>query len=389
MGASRVQRSLTMRGRSFLAAGITTIVGGLILVERDLVRVGVLVSVLPLLAAFYITRRRHQITVDRAVSPPSVAVHQDATVTLHMCVGDRDSAPLLAEDRVPYALGDRPRLDVPALQAESTWAVTYPIRPEVRGQYELGPLRLRVTDPFGLVEAIEEVAGSTRLIATPPVLALPDLDLQGGQYGAGGDTARVYSTGDVSDASIREYRRGDDLRRVHWPSTARVGELMVRREEQPAQSSATVVIDNRLTSFTGTDFEAAVTAAASVVVHLAERGYHCQLATATGLSVLDGSVRRQDVWPMLAALAVLPQTTDDAWSTELEPAGSGVIVAITGRATAVAPAWLVAGAEQRFQRLALAVGGSADLDHLARAGWRATRWAPGTGLAEAWSRLRR
>ena len=49
----------------------------------------------------------------------------------------------------------------------------------------------------------------------------------------------------IADASTREYRHGDDLRKVHWKSTARTGELMVRREEQPWESRATVVLDTR------------------------------------------------------------------------------------------------------------------------------------------------
>ena len=85
---------------------------------------------------------------------------------------------------------------------------------------------------------------------------------------------------------MREYRRGDDLRRVHWRSSARVGELMVRREEQPWQSRATVFLDNRGTSHRGQgaacSLEAAVSAAASIAVHLTHRGYTVRLVTASG-----------------------------------------------------------------------------------------------------------
>ena len=57
---------------------------------------------------------------------------------------------------------------------------------------------------------------------------------------------RAFATGSAEDVTVREYRQGDDLRRVHWRSSAKLGELMVRREEQPWQSRATLFLDNRV-----------------------------------------------------------------------------------------------------------------------------------------------
>jgi uncharacterized protein (DUF58 family) len=83
------------------------------------------------------------------------------------------------------------------------------------------------------------------------------------------------------DVSIREYRRGDDLRRVHWRSTAHRGELMVRRDEQPRQMKASIVLDTRIDGHRGegptSSFEWAVSAAASVAVSLAGQRYSVRL----------------------------------------------------------------------------------------------------------------
>jgi uncharacterized protein (DUF58 family) len=91
------------------------------------------------------------------------------------------------------------------------------------------------------------------------------------------------------DAATREYRRGDDLRRVHWRSTARTGELMVRREEQPWESRATVVLDTRLFAHRGegptASFEWAVSATASIAVHLRQAGYKLRLVTGSGVDL--------------------------------------------------------------------------------------------------------
>ena len=83
------------------------------------------------------------------------------------------------------------------------------------------------------------------------------------------------------DQSIREYRDGDDLRRIHWPATARTGDLMVRQEDRPARRRAMILLDPRAGAHQGhgaaSSFEWAVSAAASVVTHLAGLGYATHL----------------------------------------------------------------------------------------------------------------
>jgi uncharacterized protein (DUF58 family) len=85
------------------------------------------------------------------------------------------------------------------------------------------------------------------------------------------------------DVSIRSYRDGDDLRRIHWPATAKTGELMVRQEDRPARRRAVVVLDSRASGHKGTgatsSLEWAVTAAASITAHLCEEGYAVHLIT--------------------------------------------------------------------------------------------------------------
>ena len=98
--------------------------------------------------------------------------------------------------------------------------------------------------------------------------------------------ANAHVVTHAEDVTVREYRRGDELRRVHWRSSARVGELMVRREEQPWQSRATLFLDNRLRAHRGqgiaSSLEAAVSAAASIAVHLSQRGFMVRFVTAAG-----------------------------------------------------------------------------------------------------------
>ena len=179
---------------------------------------------------------------------------------------------LLLEDRLPYALGSRPRVVLERLGAHQASSVAYTVRADVRGRYEVGPLVVRMTDPFGLCELTRAFPSTDHLTVIPQVTPLPSVRLPGEYAGSGDSRARSVAVHGEDDAATREYRRGDDLRRVHWKSTARTGELMVRREEQPWESRATVVLDTRAYGHRGdgptASFEWAVSAAASIAVHL-------------------------------------------------------------------------------------------------------------------------
>lgn len=127
------------------------------------------------------------------------------------------------------------------------------------------------------------------LTVIPRVEALPPVRLTGEAKGYGDGRQRSLALAGEDDVIPRGYRYGDDLRRVHWRLTARYGELMVRREEQPQRSRCTVLLDTRGIAFEGAGpdsaFEWAVSGTASVLVHMLERGFSVRLLTDTGTSV--------------------------------------------------------------------------------------------------------
>ncbi|GGM38188.1 membrane protein [Micromonospora sonchi] len=286
-------RGLTTRGRSFLAAAVAAAISAGILGEKDLLRVAVLLAVLPLLAALYVGRSRYKLACHRSLEPHRVPVGASARVVLRLQNMSRlPTGTLLLEDRLPYALGSRPRVVLERLGAHQASSVAYTVRADVRGRYEVGPLVVRMTDPFGLCELTRAFPGIDRLTVVPQVAPLPSVRLAGAYTGSGESRARSVAVHGEDDAATREYRRGDDLRRVHWKSTARTGELMVRREEQPWESRATVLLDTRAYGHRGdgptASFEWAVSAAASITVHLRQAGYKLRLVTGSGGDVDAG-----------------------------------------------------------------------------------------------------
>jgi uncharacterized protein (DUF58 family) len=194
---------------------------------------------------------------------------------------------LLLEDRLPYALGSRPRLVLERLGARRTTSVAYTVRADTRGRYPIGPLLVRLTDPFGLCELTRAFPSVNELTVIPQVVPLPAIRIAGEYVGSGESRSRSVASHGEDDAATREYRHGDDLRRVHWRSTARTGELMVRREEQPWESRATVILDPRLAAHRGegpaSSFEWAVSAVASTATHLRRGDYKVRLVTGAGL----------------------------------------------------------------------------------------------------------
>jgi uncharacterized protein (DUF58 family) len=271
-------RGLTTRGRAFVAAGVTASLCSLLLGQKDLLRVGILLVALPVVSALVVGRTRLRLSVRRSVSPVDVPVGTPATVELALRnEGRMPAGLLLLEDRIPYVLGHRPRFVVDRVSPNWRRTVTYQIKSDVRGQYQVGPLMLTVADPFGLVETSRLFAESQTLLVTPRVQRLPAVRLGADRAGSGENRPRAIAAAGEEDATVREYRDGDDLRRVHWRSTARRGSLMVRREEQPWQSRCALFLDARTISHQGhgpsSSLEWAVSAAASIGLDVIRRGY--------------------------------------------------------------------------------------------------------------------
>lgn len=401
-------RGLTTRGRAFLAAGLTALLAGVGLDQPVLLRAGLLVLVLPLLASALIGRTGYRLTMSRDIDPPTVPVGQPAQVRLTLA---NSAAPprgvLLVEDLVPYSLGTRPRFLLSGVSREWRRTVDYRLRSEARGRFTIGPVSVRATDPFGLVEYARSFRSTSMLTVTPRVVPLRGIPIGGAWTGSGDNRPRAFATGSAEDVTVREYRRGDDLRRVHWRSSARVGELMVRREEQPWQSRATIFLDNRIGAHRGSGisstFEVAVEAAASIGVHLIHRGFLVRLVTATGENtgpqwhVRDEETNRRSLLDALAVVGLVERAQlETSWL--VESGHSGIVVAVLGRTTQADSRVLRRMAAHAGSALAIGlevdtwVGGTATaapVSGLGMLGWRAAPYRAKDKLPLVWEQLGR
>ena len=336
-------RGLTTRGRSFIAAGLACALGSFAVGQRTVLQIGVFLVALPILAAMFVSRSRYRLSCTRMLVPGRLPVGHTAQVRLKLeNVSRLPTSLLYVEDSLSYTLGAKPRFVLDRVEASGKREVAYPVRSDVRGKFRVGPLTIRMADPFGLCELTRAFSAVDQLVVTPVVSQLPTTGL-GGEWAGGGDTqARQVASAGEDDAATREYRYGDDLRKVHWKSTARTGELMVRREEQPWQSRATLLLDTRSDAHygdgPGSSFEWAVAASASIGVHLARHGYTLRFVTDTGVD-LQGTTLTTAEATLLDQLAVvegsnrgsLPLT---AARLSTRGGGEGLIVAVVGTLTA-------------------------------------------------------
>ncbi|MFI2757282.1 DUF58 domain-containing protein [Streptomyces echinatus] len=289
-GVRTALAGLTTRGRSFFAAGIAAAVCSFVLGQSELLRVGLLLAVLPLVCAAVLYRTRYRVAASRHLSPARVPAGSEARVHLRMDnVSRLPTGLLMLQDRVPYVLGPRPRFVLDRVEPGGRREVSYRVRSDLRGRYPLGPLQLRLTDPFGMCELTRSFSTYDTLTVVPRVEPLAPVRFGGEASGYGDGRQRSLALAGEDDVIPRGYRYGDDLRRVHWRSTARYGELMVRREEQPRRSRCTVLLDTRGGAYEGAGpdsaFEWAVSGAASVLVHMLERGFSVRLLTDSGSAV--------------------------------------------------------------------------------------------------------
>jgi len=391
----RLLDALTVRGRSFVAAGLAAAACGLLIPEPDLLRIGCLLMALPLLSAFGAGRARYRLSCVRRLAPPRLPAGQPAEVTIQLAnISRLRTGLLLCEDTVPFALGSRPRFVLQGIAGGGSREFRYQIGSDTRGKYTIGPLQVRVADSFGLVSISRAFSSTSTLTVTPRIVSLARPPLAGNWLGDSEHGKRSISASGEDDVAPREYRTGDGLHRVHWRSTARYGELMVRREEQHWRNTATLFLDTRRSAYASSMFELAVTAAASIGVHLAGEGFEARFVTDNGEVPRQGSFGDT----LLDTLAVIGPSRSLGLGPGIQALSveGGQIIAVAGLLSDAEAAELAATRRGTAPGLALLLAPddrvwaprtAATAQLLVGAGWRVATVPDGARLGPAWQQL--
>lgn len=292
---------LSTRGWTLAASGMSLLIIALFTGRRELLFLGALALALAIVAIAAVHLWRLKFAVTRELAPPIVAAGD--TVTVRLGLRNRAAWPGSGaswRDETPVDCAAPPRAELATLGVAGgrgdRVTLQYQLTPHRRGIVPIGPVRLGRVDPFGLANAQYASGRINELIVTPRVTRLPR-STEGLQSADGRARPQLRHRNPNSDELIaREYRPGDSMRRVHWPATARRGEIMVRQEEQRSKPEARLVIDTSTdwradaallelagdrTSRHAAAFETAIECAASIGVHLIDSGFQVEVIETT------------------------------------------------------------------------------------------------------------
>lgn len=332
----------TVRGWIVAATGIALWTCGPLFGAPPLEQIGFGLTVLAAAAVGVIRLRRHELTITRQIAPQRATAGQPVTVTIRLLNEGRGAAPLvLLTDRLPLELPGRSRFALPGLEAGGKRSSSYVVTPQRRGRYEIGPLEISFVDPFGLAKLSSRGAGTSTFLVHPRVEVLVVPREMSHQRSMSVSALRQLSGSRGEDFyTLREYAEGDDLRKIHWPSTAKRNRYMIRQEETPWQTRATILLDDRVEAHEGfgesSTFERTVEAAAALVSLYHRLGYSSRLL-APHMPEIASSRGSEHLNRCLDRLAILqPQAGDEDGLllrfAELEAAkqAEGTLVVVTG-----------------------------------------------------------
>jgi uncharacterized protein (DUF58 family) len=270
-----------------LLAGVAVVTVSIFASQQDVLRIGLLLTALPLIALILVATARLRLRSERAVVPERVQLGSPMVGWIRLGLEGRlPVGVLMLTDQVPLELGTPPRFTIDRPGVNWRREIEYPLLGRVRGRWRCGPLSVRTTDPFGLVQLEQKFSATSEVLVTPQIVELTPLSAGGGSGSNGEAQPHRIGTIGADDVLIREYRHGDDVRRVHWRSTARRGDLMVRREEQAWDPRARVILDSRAGAHAGSgiysSLEWAVSAVASIGLRFINDGYALEVYEADG-----------------------------------------------------------------------------------------------------------
>lgn len=382
---------LTVRGWAVLGAGLAIVVLWWMLGDPELLLTSTFMVIIALAAVLYVRLHDPRLTIGRRLG--STTVHNGDTTTVTLLLenrGNRTLRHLSVSDEVQN-LG-LATFELSSLGPGQSASATYRVTCRPRGIYEVGPAWASTTDPLGLAELSSEPGPIDRIVVYPTVEEFNGFPITSGQDPAMNASRPEHSQRGGEDFyTLREYQRGDDLRRIHWPTSAKTEELMIRQLETPWQSRALVLLDVRPEVYESADaFETAVSGAASVVTHLVGSGFDADL-WAGDAHTMDAS-RYSAAMERLALVQPDPQIDISAVASRIRQiGGGGALVLVTGSADRplLGVQQLLSGDYNATILMAAATSTSQTLIGFHRMGVTSITVEPGDEWAEHWSRAMR
>ncbi len=340
-GGPPAGRALTRRGWTLLGACLGLLVAGRLLGTVELWILATAGLVLLFAALRWARRPRPEVVARRDLRPARLHVGADGRVDLALTNGGRQRTPQLTVTDV-FDDGRRAaRFLLPPLPPQETARAAYRLPTTRRGRYRVGPIAVAASDPFGLARRTWTLGTTDEVTVCPRVHEILAPGQPGGRLVASVESVQARAL--VSEAgeeflTLREYEEGDDLRRVHWRSTARTGAVMVRQNEAQWRARAVVVLDVRAGAHDSTSFEVAVEATASIVDRLTRMRRRVDVVTSAGQPLGRVRAGHTRAWSVLDQLATIQADGPDRLGSVLASLRAhdrpALVVAVMGTTTA-------------------------------------------------------
>ncbi|MDX6485321.1 MAG: hypothetical protein QOF43_474 [Gaiellaceae bacterium] len=266
---------MTTRGRAVLALGAVVYLAAWVFGSRALypVATGLLFAVA--LAVGWVKLSARPPHVRRHGAARDVVEGGDVRVDLVVEATGAVSPPTLVAHERPGRLGER-RVELQRV-GPRRFGGSYDLRAVPRGRYAFGPVSLTFADPFGLARVLLEQGEPQALVVYPRLVTLDRLFSEGGAHAQDGRRLLLRRPTGYELHSVRDYIEGESLRKVHWPTTARRGRLMVKELEDAPRDEVAVLLDGDERAGTAGSFDLAVRAAGSILQAHVRRRRRCAL----------------------------------------------------------------------------------------------------------------
>jgi uncharacterized protein (DUF58 family) len=297
---------VTRRGWLTLLLGAATYVVAWLFGAKALYPVATGLVLAPLAANAWVRLAAAPIRLRRRAGRGALLEGEDVWVSLEALPEAHVPPPGLVVTERIARIGDR----VTTLQrAVRGYRGTYVLERVPRGRYEVEEARATIDDPFGLARAEVDLDARGSLLVYPRLVSLDRLFSESGAHAQDGRRLLLRRPSGFDLHSVREYERGESLRKVHWKTTARRGQLMVKELEDAPRDEIAVILDADESAVAGDSFDVQVRAAGSILRAHAAHGRRAVLAVNSAarpsvrVTSLDGD------W--LAALGVLAEAEAD------------------------------------------------------------------------------
>ena len=292
-------------GWKLLGVGVAAVVGGRAFAIGELHVIGLTAAAAVVIALAVRLAHPSRLSIRRRVSSTMVAVSDPLDVQLEITNRARLPSPTVRVSE-PVTGGGDVRRSVAPVPGGAAATQSYRLQPARRGVLEIGPTLLIDIDGLGLAHRRRITGSRTRVVVHPPIeqLAAPRLPV-------GGDLSlpiefrrRPLGLSSEEFDVLRPYAEGDDLRHIHWRSTARLDEFTVRRFQPSRPGRLTVVVDTRPPGDRADVQDRTTSVAASIVCAVLRNGDEARILTTDGRGT-PMLAHRYDVGTALEFLAML------------------------------------------------------------------------------------